>query len=81
MVAAYFPNIPPNELAQYTLHIPEGIDRSALGEDSFAYIDSNDTTLNPGCLLSSLDSLGSNSKQYGRGVQYNIAIILGLPNQ
>ena len=63
MVAAYFPNIPPNELAQYTLHLPEGIDRSTLSEDCFAYIDSNDTTLDSGCPLSALCSLGSNSKE------------------
>jgi len=63
LVAAYFPNIPPNELAQYTLHLPEGIDRSTLSEDCFAYIDSNDTSLDPGCPLSVLCSLGSNSKE------------------
>ena len=51
------------DLDELTLHLPEGIDRSTLSEDCFAYIDSNDTSLDPGCPLSVLCSLGSNSKE------------------
>ena len=42
------------------LHLPDGFDRSALSEDCFA---SDDGSLDPGCLLSALGSLGSKSKQ------------------
>ena len=47
-----------------TLHLPDSIARSAsgLGEDCFANVDETDTTLDTGCSLSSLGSLGSNSK-------------------
>ena len=61
LIAAFFPNTAPNELGQYTLHLPEGVDVSFLSHDWFA--DSNKTTLDAGCLLSALNSLGSNSKQ------------------
>jgi hypothetical protein len=44
-----------------TLHLPDGVDRTALSEECFEYSDSE--ILDPGCLLSSLGSLGSNSKQ------------------
>jgi hypothetical protein len=58
LVAAYFPNIPPNELAQYTLHLPENADRSTLSENCFASNDSNDTTLRTGLALSRLAGVG-----------------------
>jgi hypothetical protein len=61
LIIAFFPNAPPNELGQYSLHLPDGVDRTALSEECFEYSDSE--ILDPGCLLSSLGSLGSNSKQ------------------
>jgi hypothetical protein len=48
-----------------TLHLPDGISRSASGveEEYFANIDKTDTTLDPGCPLSTLGSLGTKSKE------------------
>ena len=63
LVAAYFPNTPPNELAQYTLHLPSGVARSALDEDCFAATDSTDNALDSGCTLTALGSYGSRSKK------------------
>ncbi|KAI8894625.1 hypothetical protein BC833DRAFT_651928 [Globomyces pollinis-pini] len=63
LIAAFFPNTPPNELGQYELHLPEGVSRSALDDDYFATVDQNDTTLDPGCLLPALRSHGLNAKQ------------------
>jgi hypothetical protein len=69
LVAAYKAAVAPlldsTPIDELSLHLPENAARSTLSElseDCFASIDSNDTTLDPGCLLSSLDSLGSNSK-------------------
>ena len=36
---------------ELTLHLPNGVDRTALAEDCFATVDESDTTLDPGCLL------------------------------
>ena len=58
-VAPRFDSTPTDEL---TLHLPEGVDRSALEEDCFAATDSTGTALDSGCLLSALGSLGSKSK-------------------
>ncbi|KAJ1503809.1 hypothetical protein HMI54_005373 [Coelomomyces lativittatus] len=63
LVAAFFLNTPPNELGQYSLHLPDDVARTALREDCFATVDENDTTLDTGCPLSALGSLGSKSKQ------------------
>jgi hypothetical protein len=63
LVAAFFPNTHPNELAQYSLHLPDDVARSALSDDFFASADKIDTTLDAGCPLSALGSLGSKSKQ------------------
>ena len=49
------------DLDELTLHLPERVDRSSLSADCFA--DSTGTTLDVGCLLSALNSLGSNSKK------------------
>ena len=48
-----------------TLHLPDGVARSAsgLGEDCFATVDETDSTLDPGCLLSDLFVFGSKSKR------------------
>jgi len=51
------------DVGPITLHLPEGLARSALNEDCFATVDENDTTLDPGCPLSSLGTLGSLSKK------------------
>ncbi|KAI8891538.1 hypothetical protein BC833DRAFT_662985, partial [Globomyces pollinis-pini] len=59
-VAPRFDSTPTDEL---TLHLPEGVSRSALTRDCFATVDENDTTLDAGCLVSDLHSLGSKSKQ------------------
>ena len=56
LVAAFFPNTAPNELGQYTLHLPEGVDISSLSADCFA--DSGKTTLRTGLPLTSLNGLG-----------------------
>lgn len=50
------------DLDELTLHLPVGVTRSALEEDCFATVDENDTTLDTGCPLSALSSLGSKSK-------------------
>ncbi|KAJ3004444.1 UNVERIFIED_CONTAM: hypothetical protein HDU68_005104 [Siphonaria sp. JEL0065] len=48
-----------------SLHPPLGVTRSdsELDDDCFLTVDESDTTLDPGCLLSSLGSLGVNSKK------------------
>jgi hypothetical protein len=48
-----------------TLHLPDGVSRSASGveEEYFASVDDTDTTLDPGCPLSAVDSLASKSKK------------------
>ena len=51
------------DLDELTLHLPSGVDRSALQEDCFAATDSTGTTLDSGCLLSALGSFGSKSKE------------------
>jgi hypothetical protein len=69
LVAAYKTIVAPlldhSSVAQLTLHFPDGVARSDSGleEDCFAPTDSTGTTLDSGCPLSSLGSLGSNSKQ------------------
>ena len=59
MIAAYFPGTPPNEIALFTLHLPEGVDRAALHQDCFAATDSTGTTLRSGLALSQLNGIGS----------------------
>lgn len=59
-VAPRFDSFPIDEL---TLHLPDGIDRSAIDEECFDCVDEADTSLDPGCLVTSLGSLGSKSKQ------------------
>ena len=66
-LVAAFQALPNSPLASafvgdLTLHLPEGVDRSALQEDCFAATDSTGTALDSGCLLSALGSLGSKSK-------------------
>ena len=63
LVSAFFPNTPPNELGQYSLHLPDGVATSTLSENCFALTETSGTTLDPGCLISSLNSLGSKSKK------------------
>jgi hypothetical protein len=46
-----------------TLHLPEGVDKDSLEEDCFANVDESDTTLDPGCPLSNLGSIGAKSKE------------------
>ncbi|KAI8891972.1 hypothetical protein BC833DRAFT_626280, partial [Globomyces pollinis-pini] len=53
----------PGDFGPLTLHLPEGVSRSALEDYCFATVDENDTTLDAGCPLSALGSLGSKSKQ------------------
>jgi hypothetical protein len=55
----------PEDHGPLNIHLPDGIARSAIKEveDCFASADPIDTTLDPGCLLSALDSLGSKAKQ------------------
>ena len=48
---------------ELTLHLPNGVDRTALAEDCFATVDETDSTLDPGCLLSDLFVFGSKSKR------------------
>lgn len=56
LIQAFFPNTPPNELGQYSLHLPDSITRSAsaLGEDCFAPTDSTGTSLRNGLALTLL---------------------------
>ena len=63
LVAAFFPNTPPNELGQYSLYLPEGVPRTVLDEESFASTDSSN--LDAGCPLSVLapGGYGLNSKK------------------
>ena len=61
--AAVSPLLDQSSLAQLTLHLPDGVARTALTDDCFATVDENDTTLDTGCPLSALGSLGSKSKQ------------------
>ena len=67
LIAAFQPNslLANTPLELLTLHLPDSVQRSAsgLGEDCFATVDENDTTLDTGCPLSALGSLGSKSKQ------------------
>ena len=59
LIAAYFPETPPNEIALYTLHLPDGVTRAALQQDCFAATDSTGTTLRPGLPLTQLNGIGS----------------------
>ncbi|KAJ2989165.1 hypothetical protein HDV02_005134, partial [Globomyces sp. JEL0801] len=52
----------PGDYGPITLHLPEGVSRSALDDYCFATVDQNDTTLDPGCLLPALRSHGLNAK-------------------
>jgi hypothetical protein len=67
LLAAYKTVVAPlldtSSLAQLTLHLPDDVAKSALSDDCFASVDENDTTLDTGCPLSALGSLGSKSKQ------------------
>jgi len=67
LIAAYKTAVAPLldefSLAQLTLHLPDGAARAVLDEDCFANIDETDTSLDPGCLISALGSLGSKSKK------------------
>ena len=60
-VTPRFDSTPTDELS---LHLPAGADKSALDEKCFnTSVEDDDTSLDPGCHLSSLGSFGSNSKQ------------------
>jgi hypothetical protein len=63
LIEAYFPHLAPNKLAHYALQFPEGLkrDASALLNDLFAA--AVDTVLDPGCPLSSLSALDTNSQK------------------
>ena len=79
LVAAFFPNSLPKELAQYTLHLPQGYSRTALEEDCFMSIDDQDTSLDVGCPLSALGDIGTRSKKpliirYKQAIYDNIAV-------
>ena len=65
LVAAYRPNslLANTPLELLTLHLPDGVARSASGLEEDCFAQTGDTTLDSGCLLSLLGSLGSNSKQ------------------
>jgi hypothetical protein len=64
LVAAYKTAVAPlldhSSLAELTLHLPEGVARTALDKDCFA---DTGTTLDPGCSLATLGSFGSKSKK------------------
>ena len=48
---------------ELTLHLPEGAAKDSLEQDCFAIVDESDTTLDPGCPLSNLGSIGAKSKE------------------
>ena len=69
LVAAYRTAVTPlldhSSVAQLTLHLPDSIARSAsgLGEDCFANVAENDTTLRTGLVITRLNGFGSNDLQ------------------
>ena len=67
LVAAYLPNslLANTPLELLTLHLPDSIARSAsgLGEDCFANVAENDTTLRTGLVITRLNGFGSNDLQ------------------
>ena len=67
LVAAYRPNslLANTPLELLTLHLPDSIARSAsgLGEDCFANVAENDTTLRTGLVITRLNGFGSNDLQ------------------
>ena len=65
LISAYRPNslLANTPLELLTLHLPEDAARSALSEEFFASADKTNTTLDPGCPLSTLGSLGTKSKE------------------
>ena len=67
LVAAFqaLPNSPLSSVfvGDLTLHLPSGVDRSALEEECFATADSTDTTLRTGLALTQLN--GQNHPQLG----------------
>ena len=64
LVAAFqaLPNSPLSSVfvGDLTLHLPSGVDRSALEEECFATVDSTDTALRTGLALTQLNGLASN---------------------
>ena len=66
LVAAFqaLPNSPIASVfaGEVSLHLPDGVDRSALSSECFASVDENDTTLETGCMLTAIWPHGSKSK-------------------
>ncbi|KAJ2999708.1 hypothetical protein HDV02_001951 [Globomyces sp. JEL0801] len=58
VLRAYFPNAQPNELGLYSLHLPDGIDRSVLPEACYVSIEETGSALRPGLALNQLNGLG-----------------------
>jgi hypothetical protein len=62
LVAAYKSNVVPLldhfSIAQLTLHLPNGVARSALADECFATVDEADTTLRTGLALTRLNDFG-----------------------
>ena len=64
LIAAYFSRTPPNELAQFTLHLPDGVPSSALDKDCFTSTDSTCTpALRPGLKLEQLGAFGTDDSR------------------
>ena len=67
LIVAYKTAVAPllegSSIAQLTLHSPDRVPRKTLPKRCFAVSDNTDTTLDPGCSLSTLGNHGSNSKK------------------
>ena len=55
MLAAFFSNLAPNQVAQYSLHLPKGVEQNVLADDCF----STNSSLRPGLKLLHLAGINS----------------------